>query len=392
MEKIFDIVIVGGSIIGSSIAIKLHQAGFLIKLIEMKTPCRFINNQIPDFKVLALNNTSIQFLREINVWQKIEKKFYTKFKYIETWKDPFFPIYFCSEILNKSKLGVIIENYRLYQELLNVISSKKINAQYNTYLKNICYLPSENLWKIHYDNEKTIFSRMIIGSDGQNSWIRKKSGIPYLSFQYNQACMLIIVKLKVNNKDTVWQSLDPTGPKALLPLYENWALLIWYDNPNYLYELQKMPNQKIEKKIIENFPKKLGPIHLYKHKVVPLKFLYGYQYVQQGLALVGDALHTIHPLAGQGANLGFRDIKILSDLLISVKSEKYTWNHISILKKYEKKCRLYNTIMQFGIDTFRLLFSHDSILTENICNPIFNVAESSKILKKILIKYASGIF
>lgn len=391
MKKIFDIVIVGGNIIGSSIAIRLHQAGFLVKLIEMKSLHKTISNHIPDFKILALNNTSIQFLDEIDIWKKIEKKFYTKFKYLETWKNSFYPIRFSSKMLNKSKLGIVIESNRLYQELYNMINAKNIHSKYNACLKNISFISEENIWKIHYD-DNIIFSKMIIGSDGQDSWIRKKSGIPYLSFQYNQACMLMIVKLKVKNQNTVWQLLDVAGPRAFLPLYNNWGLLIWYDNPDYLHQIQKMSIQKIEKKITDVFPKKLGPIYLYKHTVVPLKFLYGYQYVKQSLALVGDALHTIHPLAGQGANLGFRDIKVLSDLLISAKSEKYIWNNVSILKRYEKNCRLYNTIMQFGIDTFRMLFVHDTILTENICNSVFNILESSTILKKILIKYASGTF
>ncbi|MDQ1237460.1 MAG: FAD-dependent monooxygenase [Wigglesworthia glossinidia] len=393
MKNIFDIAIIGSGTIGNSLALKLSQSGFLIKLIEIKPQVKNLNYEIPDFRVLALNTTAIQFLKDINIWQKIDKNFYNKFKYLETWHSSFSKVRFCSKMSNFPRLGVVLENYRLNQELVkNINLNLNIHTKYCAKLHSMHYISSKSVWKINYSDGSSIFSNMIIGADGQDSWVRKQSGIPFFSFKYNQSCMLIIAKLKIKSEDTVWQSLHINGPRALLPLYKSWSLLIWYDNSNYLNQLQKMSIQEIEKKIINIFPKKLGPISIYKHIVVPLNFLYGYQYVKNNLALVGDALHTIHPLAGQGANLGFRDIKILSDILIYAKYKKLKWHDISVLKQYEDNCRMYNTAMQFGIETFRLLFSSRFILKKNIYCPIFNMVESSYLLKNILIKYASGVF
>ncbi|BAC24620.1 yleB [Wigglesworthia glossinidia endosymbiont of Glossina brevipalpis] len=393
MKKFFDIVIIGSGILGKSLSIKLAKHGFLIKLIELENKKSFSYDEIPDFKILALNYSTIKFLYDIDVWNKIDLKFCTKYKYIETWENSFFPVKFCSDSIDLSGLGYIIENHRLNKALIETENKyKKFIIKNSIGIRNMYYDDIKKVWKIILNNGKYIFSNLIIGADGKNSWVRKKSGIPFIKFNYSQSCMLFIVKIRTKKNYTVWQSIDLNGPKAYLPLYDDWALLIWYDLTEYLHEINNMSFNLIEKLIMSKFPKRLGPVTLHKKEIVPLTFLYGYQYVKQGLALLGDAVHTIHPLAGQGGNLGFRDVKQLSDVLIESKCTKKNWYELNTLKKYENNCKTYNTIMQFNIDLFRLLFSNDIWIIKKIRNLALHSVECSNLIKKFIIKYASGLF
>ncbi len=166
-----------------------------------------------------------------------------------------------------------------------------------------------SLIALHRDNDlqelelkggEVIRAKLVIGADGANSQVRQMAGIGVHAWQYAQSCMLISVQCENDPGDSTWQQFTPDGPRAFLPLFDNWASLVWYDSPVRIRQLQNMNMAQLQAEIAKHFPSRLGYVTPLAAGAFPLTRRHALQYVQPGLALVGDAAHTIHPLAGVG--------------------------------------------------------------------------------------------
>ena len=243
-------------------------------------------------------------------------------------------------------------------------------------------------WKI--DN-KVIRAKLVIGADGANSQVRQMAGIGVHAWQYAQSCMLISVQCENDPGDSTWQQFTPDGPRAFLPLFDNWASLVWYDSPARIRQLQNMNMAQLQAEIAKHFPSRLGYVTPLAAGAFPLTRRHALQYVQPGLALVGDAAHTIHPLAGQGVNLGYRDVDALIDVLVNARSYGEAWASYPVLKRYQMRRMADNFIMQSGMDLFYAGFSNNLPPLRFMRNLGLMAAERAGVLKRQALKYALGL-
>lgn len=203
--------------------------------------------------------------------------------------------------------------------------------------------------------------------------------------------MLITVDTDVMQQDTTWQQFFPTGPRAFLPLFDHWASLVWYDSPQRIRQLQAMSMAQLSQEIAAFFPSRLGAVKAIAAGAFPLVRRHAQQYVKPGLVLLGDAAHTINPLAGQGVNLGYRDVDALLEVLSQARELAEPWHSEQVLLRYQRRRRTDNLMMQSGMDLFYTAFSNDLPAVKFARNLALMVAQRAGKLKEHALRYALGL-
>ena len=241
------------------------------------------------------------------------------------------------------------------------------------------------------DSSQTLQARLVVGADGANSQVRNLAAIGTSGWQYRQSCMLITVDTGEPQQDTTWQQFFPSGPRAFLPLYDQWASLVWYDSPQRIRQLQAMPPAQLEKEIAEAFPARLGEVKVHAAGSFPLARRHAQRYVLPGLVLLGDAAHTINPVAGQGVNLGYRDVEALLAVLCDARELGEDWSSEAVLMRYQRRRRTDNLLMQSGMDLFYTAFSNNLSPLCVARNIALMAAQRAGKLKEHALKYALGL-
>lgn len=388
--KEYDVIVVGAGMIGTAMTIGLAKLGWNVLLIEKnkKRKC-FLENK-PDVRVSAISYASVKILKEIGVWDAILKTRLTPYKKIELWEKNGFNLKIKANEFNLPLLGYIIEN-KILQEFLWKEFKKYSNLTFLTSSFLTKMKKNKNLWKVNINNNFQFFTKLIIGSDGVFSKVRSFSGISSKKFYYDKMCMLIIIKSKFKKKNVIWQKFFSSGARAFLPLFNNWSCLIWYDSVKKIKFLESISKFQLKREVISSFPIQFNKIELYSRKSFSLFRHHAKNYVQDGLVLVGDAAHSINPIIGQGVNLGYRDIKLLLEIL--KKSKKYLLPFY--LKKnlisYEKRRLLNNSIIQNISDLVYFYFNSNRLRFVYFRNFTLFFLKKMKKIKKIIFRYILGI-
>ncbi|MGU3521974.1 3-demethoxyubiquinol 3-hydroxylase [Enterobacteriaceae bacterium C23F] len=385
-----DIAIVGGGMVGGALALGLAQQGFKVTVIEQASPPEFNAESQPDVRISAISASSVGLLRGLGVWDAILAMRTHRYRQLETWEWENAHVVFNASELKLPELGYMVENNVLQLALWQTLEahenvSLRVPASLETMLHGV------NGYALGFTDGSELNAKLVIGADGANSQVRQMAGIGVHAWQYPQSCMLITVECENEPGDSTWQQFTPDGPRAFLPLYDHWASLVWYDNPARIRQLQSLTLEQLEREITRTFPARLGNVKPVAAGAFPLTRRHALRYVQPGLALVGDAAHTIHPLAGQGVNLGYRDVDALVDVLANARSHGEEWASLSVLKRYQTRRMADNYVMQSGMDLFYASFSNDLAPLRMLRNIGLMAAERAGVLKRQALKYALGL-
>jgi 2-octaprenyl-3-methyl-6-methoxy-1,4-benzoquinol hydroxylase len=349
----YDAVVVGGGMVGAAAALGLAQAGWSVALLEHQAPQAFEAQSPPDLRISAIGCTSVGLLKQL-------------------------------------ELGFMVEN-RILQLGLWQQFAQCANLTLLCPARLQSLQRADNAWQLTLDSGETLQARLVVGADGANSQVRKLAAIGTNGWQYRQACMLITVDTGAPQQDVTWQRFFPSGPRAFLPLYDSWASLVWYDSPQRIRQLQAMPPAQLEREIATAFPARLGPVKVHAAGSFPLTRRHAQRYVLPGLALVGDAAHTINPLAGQGVNLGYRDVDALLNVLSEARDQGQDWSSEAVLLRYQRRRRTDNLLMQSGMDLFYTAFSNNLAPLNVARNLALMAAQRAGKLKEHALKYALGL-
>lgn len=386
----YDVVVVGGGMVGAAAALGLAQTGWSVALLEHEAPTAFDTNSAPDLRVSAIGCASVALLKQLQVWPRVQQMRYAPYRRLETWEQPGSQVIFDATSLALPELGFMVENrvlqLALWQQMeecpnLTLLCPSRLQSMVRV----------DEHWKVTLDAQQEIQGRLVIGADGANSLVRRLAGIGTSGWQYRQSCMLITVETDTAQQDTTWQQFFPTGPRAFLPLFDNWASLVWYDSPQRIRQLQAMPMLQLSQEVAAAFPSRLGAVKAIAAGSFPLVRRHAQQYVQPGLVLLGDAAHTINPLAGQGVNLGYRDVDALLDVLNQAREQAELWHSEPVLQRYQRRRRTDNLIMQSGMDVFYTAFSNNLPAVKFVRNLALMTAQRAGKLKEHALKYALGL-
>ena len=385
-----EIAVVGGGMVGGALALGLAQQGFDVTVIEQAAPPAFDPASQPDVRISAISAASVDLLRGLGVWEAVLAMRAHPYSRLETWEWENAHVAFDAAELKLPRLGYMVENNVLQQALWQALEAHpKVTLRVPASIKALH--PQESWYSLTLDSGDELAVKLVVGADGANSQVRQMAGIGVHAWQYAQSCMLISVQCENDPGDSTWQQFTPDGPRAFLPLFDNWASLVWYDSPARIRQLQNMNMAQLQAEIAKHFPSRLGYVTPLAAGAFPLTRRHALQYVQPGLALVGDAAHTIHPLAGQGVNLGYRDVDALIDVLVNARSYGEAWASYPVLKRYQMRRMADNFIMQSGMDLFYAGFSNNLPPLRFMRNLGLMAAKRAGVLKRQALKYALGL-
>jgi 2-octaprenyl-3-methyl-6-methoxy-1,4-benzoquinol hydroxylase len=393
-EQFYDVVIVGGGMVGAAQAAALIKQQKRVLVIEKYIPNLDVLAQIP-LRVSAINLASEQYLTELGVWSHIGETSKCMFNQLATWEQRHKPVIFSATDIQKSHLGYLIRNEALqlaaYDELNNtadhavdIITDCKLtsidqtNEQVSVLLTN------------HVSNETITFHcSLLIGADGAFSQVRSLTDIGTTGWDYQQHCLSLTIKTDFPTQHITWQEFQPSGPKAFLPLEDGYSVLIWYDNAEEIKQLVQLSNEQLKNQVLTRFPDLAGEFDVVAKASFPLTRRQANQYIKGRVVLVGDSAHTINPLAGQGVNIGYKDVEVLSQLLEEI-DIKQSETLSAVLKQYENIRKRESQLMSLAMDSFYNLFSNDKTAVKLLRGGLLTLANKFEWAKKQVLKKAVG--
>ena len=385
----FDVIIVGGAMVGSALACALANSGLKIALLEKHQPTPYASDQAMDLRVSAISIASQQLLEQAGAWSTIMSMRSAPYRYLETWEGNNSNLIFDSQEMGRQHLGHIIENRLIqlafWQQLLDLDNVEIIVGNSVTNMQSVMDGYQMTV------GERELHCKLLVGADGANSSVREMANIGITAWDYEQHAMLININTAAAQQNKTWQQFHASGPRAFLPLSGHKASLVWYDSPKRIKQLANMSKEQLKRQIIECFPDRIGEFDVEASGSFPLTRRHAQQYFKPNLCLVGDAAHTINPLAGQGVNLGFKDVALLSQTIKQAIEEGQCWWHVDTLAKYQQQRRPDNLLMQGAMDLFYLTFSNNNVGLRLIRNGALKIAEKTNWGKNKVMKYAMGL-
>lgn len=413
--------VVGGGMVGAASALTLAQLGLRVALVEQFQQKPYSPEQNLDLRVSAISLASQQLLEQIDAWSQVTQWRTCPYKRLGVWEQSYAYTEFNADDIEQKQLGHIVEN-----RLLQLALWKKVNTHINIDLfcpYNLVNLSQEEsqvnltLKNITSSTETTITTTLVIAADGANSQVRKMVDIGLTAWDYQQSAMLINVKTENPQQDITWQKFISTGPIAFLPLTRSplakvtlseenlskentaeqggYASLVWYHQRDEIKRLSALSNQQLQQEIMTVFPKRLGKVEVLAKGAFPLTRRHANSYQSQRVLLLGDAAHTINPMAGQGVNLGFKDVKALQTVIASAIGHGECWHDVDVLGRYETMRRKDNLLMMSTMDALYHSFSHPSPIVKTLRNvslfAINKVPFINTVVKNKALAYACGI-
>ena len=391
MKKEFDVVIVGGGMVGATVACALGGSDLTVAVVEQSLPEAFEDEQPHDLRVSALSTASKNILKSVGAWEGILTRRTCPYKRMRVWETAG-DTEFNSDDINCTELGFIVENRITQLALLEKLADfENIELISPVSIKKINYLINDQT-SVELDDGTALQTKLLIAADGGNSRVRLAVGLGVTSWDYKQHALVINVETDYTQQDITWQRFVPSGPQAFLPLTGHNGSIVWYNSPDEIRRLKSLSSEELIVELTTTFPDCLGKINkILGLASFPLKRQHAQQYVKPGVALVGDAAHMINPLAGQGVNIGLLDAAALAEVIIEASNKGEDIADISVLKRYEKMRRNDNLRMMTVMDAFYRIFSNEIQPVKFLRNMGLGLVERVLPAKNKVMRIAMGL-
>lgn len=396
----FDILVVGGGMIGSALALGLSRQGWQVGLIEGAPAASLMApaepaNSVDDFepRVSAISLASQRLLEELGAWPKVQASRHCGYREMTVWDgDGTGRIHFDAAELHARSLGTIVENRNIVRALFESLSDSSVQLLDGVRVK---------AWSrgqgVELEDGRCLAARLVVGADGALSRLRQWSGLATREWDYGQQAIVCTVRTSQNHRYTAWQRFSPTGPLAFLPLLneagdEHFCSIVWSQDTLEARRLMALETESFRKELEAAIERELGEVLAVSRRFAfPLRQRHAKDYIADGLALVGDAAHTIHPLAGQGANLGYGDVRALLEELGRARALGLAPDDASVLARYQRRRKGENLAMMAAMEGFKQLFARDELPVRWLRNTGMRWLNQLAPLKNRIAAEAMGI-
>lgn len=355
MKTDYDVIIVGGGMVGATFSLLLaQQTALRIALIEAKPPTTLAVDDAPLQRVCAINSASRQLLEVVNIWPLLYSERLGPFEQVQVWETADSQLHFNAADIGEAYLGHIIENQHIQQHAITLV-------QNHPRITFLCPAQPQHYQsgRIVLETGDTLTASLIVAADGAHSLLREHAAIQTRGWSYQQHGLVATVETEKPHQRTAWQRFLAGGPLAFLPLNDPHSCsIVWSLPTQQADQLKALDQIRFEAELASAFEHRLGKVTLRSERAsFPLSLMHAKEYVKPGFALLGDAAHTIHPLAGQGVNLGFQDAKALVDVIYWAEQQQRQIGSLHTLKKYQRRRLADNLLMQFNMDGLHHLFT-----------------------------------
>lgn len=380
MTKQYDLIIIGAGIAGRAFACAVAQQGLKIALLDQRPLSSEINDEL-DLRMSAINKASQKLFEQLDVWQSIKASRTSQYNKMHVW-DGEGSVTFDSASAGQSYLGHIIENQVMAAALAQQIEATA-NIDFISSVKALAVYPFEDSVQLLLDDQSRLEAKLLVGADGANSWLRKEVGIEIKSKSYQQVATVAVIKTELPHQQTAWQHFTAQGPLAFLPLEdEHLCSIVWSQGIFRAKKLERGNGEEFIKELEKDFENRLGKLELVSERqCFPLTMRHAQSYTAKRVALLGDAIHTIHPLAGLGLNLGLKDVADLSELIAGCVKSDEDFGNDKLLAAYQRARKKENLSVLAAMGFFKEFFSNDNDLLRIIRNEGFKLVDRFDFLK-----------
>ena len=361
-ESHYDVAISGAGMVGATLASLLSRSGFSVALIEAFQPQPFDAEADVGLRVSAISPGSSSILEQAGVWKAVSAQRSRPYRRMQVEDGvELDPLLFDAPQFNLERLGTIVENALLQWSLWQVVNSAALVDIYSPdQLDSIEFSAGQN--RLSLESGKVITATLVVGADGAASRVRKAIGVRQDYYAYNQHGLVAVVAKQKPNPGVAWQRFLTGGPLAFLPLADGRSSIVWTQPSVEAERLLALDTEEFVAELDAASHGWLGKVESCGPRAAfPLSMRLSESYAAQRTVLVGDAAHVVHPLAGQGVNLGLADVAGLTEMLIRVRQSGGDIGSDTVLRNYDRWRRSESETMSFGMHALRSLFSIEAL-------------------------------
>ena len=388
----YDVVIVGGGMVGATLACALGDTSLRVAVLEPHPAQTEWDEKEYDIRVSAITRATQRVFEAVGAWPGMQARRVCAYQQMHVWDATGSgQINFDAADIGEPDLGHIIENRVILAALLERMGQ----------FENISlYCPAsvtqmqrdERGVQLELADGQSLQAQLVVGADGANSWVREQAGIDTIGWPYQQTAVVATITTELSHQHSCWQRFMPTGPLAFLPLPENLSSIVWSTSPEQADALMAMDAPAFLAALHQAFGGHLGKMLATGPRgAFPLQLRHARRYTDPRLVLVGNAAHAIHPLAGQGLNLGVSDAAALAEVVLAAMQHGSDIGELAVLRRYERWRKADNLAVMGAMDGFKRLFSNDNLLLRPLRNLGMSLAERAVPVKHMMIRRAMGL-
>lgn len=393
-----DLIIVGAGMVGSTLALALEGCGLKIVLLDggPLTLKPFAMQDPFEPRVSALSAASQRILQRVGAWPGIAARRVSPYSDMRVWDGSGTgQVHFCAASVHAEVLGHIVENRVVQDALLETLQARgSVELLAGARLEQLDR--DADGWQLTLSDGRQLRTPLLVAADGANSAVRRLAGIATREWDYLHHAIVTSVRCAEEHQRTAWQRFTDDGPLALLPLERDgdrhWCSIVWSVTEDEAARLMALDDAAFCAALGRAFEHRLGEVRQVDPRLcIPLRQRHAKRYVQPGLALIGDAAHSIHPLAGQGVNLGLLDAAVLAEVLGAALARGERPGDVRVLSRFERRRMPHNLAMMAAMEGFERLFQADPLPLRWLRNAGLKTVQALPEAKAMFVRQALGL-
>lgn len=387
----FDVIVIGGGIVGATTACALGRNGLRVALVEQRLPDAGFDPVHYDLRVSAITQASERIFDKLGAWSGMRARRVSAFREMQVWDEAGTgAIHFGAADIDVDHLGHIVENRVMQVALLDALRAlASVQIIHPAAPRQL--LIDDRTATLTLDDGRMLNAAVIVGGDGRDSWVRQQVGITYRAVSYEQSAIVANVTTALPHRETAWQRFTADGPVAMLPLANGQSSLVWSVPTARAEALLQLDDDSFLRELGSAFGDALGALlDAGPRAAFALQRAHASTYVAARVALVGDAAHSVHPLAGQGVNMGLLDAAALAEVMIRARRNGRDLGDLYVLRRYQRWRKGHNVAMQGVADALKHLFCSRNPALVWARNTGLRLTDRATAVKNLLALHAVG--